>query len=164
MREPRTGGGCLGVRAVTAGVIGVAAVAVWLLESRTEPSGQPAAAAALPRWSDARAYGQLPLAYESNQGQFDAAVAFAARIAGGRLLLLANQAVWCTRGGSLRMTWEGARTAVPEGTDRLPGFANYFLGADSSRWRTRVPTYASVLYRDVWPGVDLAFHGGRRGG
>jgi hypothetical protein len=34
---------------------------------------------------------------------------------------------------------------------------HYFLGGDPARWRAEVPCYAEVVYRDVWPGIDLVF-------
>ena len=42
----------------------------------------------------------------------------------------------------------------PAGYGRLPGTSSYFLGNDRGRWRTGVPMYAGVIYRDVYPGVD----------
>jgi hypothetical protein len=46
--------------------------------------------------------------------------------------------------------------------DLLPGKSNYFLGNDASKWRSNVPHYARVSYRDVYPGVTMAFHGVQR--
>ncbi len=40
---------------------------------------------------------------------------------------------------------------------------NYFLGNDPSEWRTDVPNYSAVVYRDVYPGVDLQLAGGPGG-
>ena len=40
-----------------------------------------------------------------------------------------------------------------------PGITNYFLGDDPSKWRTNVPGFAEVIYRDVWPGIDLRVYG-----
>jgi hypothetical protein len=48
------------------------------------------------------------------------------------------------------------------GIDELPGRSNYFIGNDSNKWRTNVPTYAKVAYKDVYPGVDLVYHGDQR--
>ena len=36
---------------------------------------------------------------------------------------------------------------------------NYFLGNDPRKWRTNIPTYRAVLYRDAYPGIDLKFYG-----
>lgn len=49
-----------------------------------------------------------------------------------------------------------------EGIDELPGKVNYLIGNDPKRWQTNIPTYSSVRYRDVYPGVDLIFHGGHQ--
>ncbi len=47
--------------------------------------------------------------------------------------------------------------------DKLPGKANYFIGSNPSKWRSNVPLYSRVSYQDVYPGVNLVFHGeGRR--
>src|SRR6202023_607403 len=43
--------------------------------------------------------------------------------------------------------------------DELPGRVNYFLGNDPAQWRTNVPTYSSVTYQTVYPGVDLVYRG-----
>ncbi|MEW6747294.1 MAG: hypothetical protein AB1486_31575 [Planctomycetota bacterium] len=45
----------------------------------------------------------------------------------------------------------------------LPGRYNYFLGSDPSWWRTNVPAYASIRYRELYPGVDMVVrdHEGR---
>ncbi len=45
------------------------------------------------------------------------------------------------------------------GLDRLPGVSNYFIGRDPRRWRTNVPAYARVAYRNIYPGVDLVYYG-----
>jgi Beta-propeller repeat len=47
-------------------------------------------------------------------------------------------------------------------TDQLPGKINYYIGSDTSKWRTDVGQYARVSYEDVYRGVNLAFHGGQR--
>ena len=49
--------------------------------------------------------------------------------------------------------------AAVAGEDKLPGKANYFIGNNPKRWRTNVPTYARVKYRDVYSGVDLVYYG-----
>jgi hypothetical protein len=37
--------------------------------------------------------------------------------------------------------------------------SHYLLGNDPSKWIVNVPHYASVRYRDVYPGIDQVFHG-----
>ena len=46
--------------------------------------------------------------------------------------------------------------------NQLPGVSNYFIGNDRSQWHTGVKQYAGVSYRDVYPGVNMAFHGEQR--
>jgi hypothetical protein len=42
--------------------------------------------------------------------------------------------------------------------DQLPGVSNYLIGNDPTQWQTNVPGYGEVVYQDVWPGIDVAFH------
>ena len=49
--------------------------------------------------------------------------------------------------------------ATIEGLDRLPGISNYFIGNDPKKWRTNIPHYAKVRYREVYPGIDLVYYG-----
>ncbi|MFN0087422.1 MAG: SBBP repeat-containing protein [Blastocatellia bacterium] len=52
--------------------------------------------------------------------------------------------------------------AAIESMDPLPGRSNYFIGNDPRAWRTDVPTFSRVRYRNVYPGVDLAYYGNQR--
>jgi len=64
---------------------------------------------------------------------------------------------------TLRMRLVGANpNAEARGVEELPGKSNYFIGNDPSRWRTNVPTYRKVEYRDVYPGVNLVHYGNQR--
>jgi len=45
------------------------------------------------------------------------------------------------------------------GDKKLPGVVNYYLGRNSQEWKTNVPTYETVFYRDIYPGIDLQFYG-----
>jgi hypothetical protein len=61
---------------------------------------------------------------------------------------------------AVRVKLLGARPgAHAVGVDELPGKTNYFIGNDPKRWRTNVPTYARVAYRDVYPGITLIYYG-----
>jgi hypothetical protein len=44
-----------------------------------------------------------------------------------------------------------------EGLDALPGVVNVLRGSDSGRWRSGIPTFRAVRYRDVYPGIDVVF-------
>ena len=45
------------------------------------------------------------------------------------------------------------------GEAQLPTKVNYFIGRDPKKWRTNVPTYSRVRYRNVYPGVDVVYYG-----
>lgn len=136
------------------------------------------------------AYGKLPLSFEENQGQTDPRVKFLSRGGGYVLFLTPEEAVLslhrakpldasplhrATYVRELRKGHSGEKDAVlrmrlaganptPEisGLDRLPTKVDYFIGKDSKTWRTNVPSYARVKYRDVYPGVDLVLYGNQR--
>ena len=116
-------------------------------------------------------FGKLPLHFEANRGQTDDRVRFLARGRGYDLFLTSTESVLVLRkpepgspgtspSRSLRMALRGANpdpTAV--GREELPGKSHYFIGNDPKRWRTDIPQYARAEYRDVYPGVSLAYYG-----
>lgn len=136
-------------------------------------------------------FGRLPLSFEANQGQTDSRMKFLARGQGYTLFLthggeavltLAKRTVKRdslrsaapapvaepeseteTPSAVVRMSLAGANRAPQlEGTNELPGKANYFIGNDPSKWRTNVPTYARVNFHAIYPGVDLAYYGNQQ--
>src|SRR2546426_7150562 len=63
-------------------------------------------------------------------------------------------------GAVLRMHLLGANAqSKVTGLDKLPGIVNYFMGNDPKKWRTNIPTYKKVEYKEVYPGIDLAYYG-----
>ncbi|TMG76740.1 MAG: hypothetical protein E6H75_07765, partial [Betaproteobacteria bacterium] len=145
----------------------------------------PAVAAAEARLSES--YGKLPLSFEANQRQTHQDVRFLSRGRGYSLYLTADEAVLVltkpnpdekrdarslserrdtqpqAKPAVLRMSLVGAaRKPLVSGLDPLPGKANYFVGKDPAKWRTNVPTYAKVHYREVYPGIDLVYYGNQR--
>jgi beta-propeller repeat-containing protein len=63
----------------------------------------------------------------------------------------------------VRMQLAGANSSAKvQASGQLPGASNYFIGNDPSKWRSDVAHYARVSYQDVYPGVNLAFHGVQR--
>ncbi len=50
-----------------------------------------------------------------------------------------------------------------EGADPLPGKANYFIGKDPNKWVTGISTFSRVRYHEVYPGIDLVYHGSGQG-
>jgi hypothetical protein len=48
------------------------------------------------------------------------------------------------------------------GRARQPGVSNYLIGPDPALWRTNIPHYKQVRYRQLYRGVDLVFYGNGR--
>jgi hypothetical protein len=96
----------------------------------------------------------LPPAFEPNAGQAPAWVDFVARTSDGPVGLSPDVLSL----GSGRVRFLGARHVHGVGRSPLPGRVSYFLGADPSRWRSGLATYARVEYRDIYPGTTLAYH------
>jgi uncharacterized protein (TIGR03437 family) len=138
-----------------------------------------------------KAYGQLPMSFELNQGQTEPQVKYLARGRGYQVFLTDTEVVLGLRNAEsgmrntdlenrafknpqyafrsfgrnpqsdvLRLKFTGAMPAGQiVGVDPLPGKSNYFIGNDPKRWRTNVPNYARVEYREVYPGIGLAYYG-----
>ena len=56
----------------------------------------------------------------------------------------------------------GHRPVRPVGEGKLPGVVSYFTGP-RTHWRTEIPTFRRIVYRDLWPGIDLAYSGSATG-
>lgn len=132
--------------------------------------------------------GGLPLAFIPNRGQTEAAVRFQANSADGAMFFTAEGIIIATARSAegapphaahepdpanialrrsatfsvTRLHFVGAnRSATITGVDPLPGVANFFLGNDPAGWRTNLPTFAGIVYDDLYPGIDLHYNGHR---
>ncbi len=102
----------------------------------------------------------LPIVFEANHGQVDPRVKFLARGAGYALFITGAEAVLADRGTgqAVRVRLRGARPDVEvTGLEPLPGRIHYLRGRDPAGWRTGVPTYARVAYREAYPGIDAIY-------
>jgi uncharacterized repeat protein (TIGR01451 family) len=136
-------------------------------------------------------YGKLSLGFEPNQGQADTRVKYLSRGKGYGLFLTANEAILLlsktpvqkeaansrnnleallaspnpevnTR-TLLRMELLNANSAPQvAGLDLLSGKSNYFIGNDPDQWHTKIPNYAKVEYRDIYPDVNLIYYGNQQ--
>jgi hypothetical protein len=141
----------------------------------------------------AKRFGDSPLAFIENRGQFDPAVKFQVK-SGGKVL-------WFTETGVVfdllrpaidksrvnlnsqqlaRVIYHpgGVRGQGREPFERLVfaedfvnantsslidasgpqrGVYNYLIGSDPAAWHTGIRRYSQIVYRDVWPGIDIRF-------
>jgi hypothetical protein len=138
----------------------------------------------------ARDYGNVPLSFETNQGQTDPSVQFISQGDGYTLFLKRDEAVlalykteaheqqareprWVHRNSErfgsqqtvelvhVSMKGTNPHTSI-EPLNALPGTSNYFIGSDPKKWITGVSTYERVKYSGIYPGVDLIYYGNRR--
>jgi len=51
----------------------------------------------------------------------------------------------------------GANMDESSGMEKQTTYYNYFIGNDRSRWAGKVPSYSKVLYKNIYPNIDLEF-------
>jgi hypothetical protein len=130
------------------------------LEDRWVPSSSSPSTDAL-----AASYGQLPLAFEANEGQAAPQINYLAHGSGYTLDLTAQHAVLQLTGQgtsptTFTMQLAGSNPmAQAVGSDQLITKSNYLSGPDPSRWIANVPNYGQVSYEDVYPGIGVDYHG-----
>jgi gliding motility-associated-like protein len=123
--------------------------------------------------------------FVANQRQWEKPVLFAADVPAGRLFLEHGRLLQSLydakqvealhetsdqvsdkkriRAHAYSTTFVGANLqAAVKGAAQLPGYSNYFLGNDKSRWASNVPGYSEVRYAALYPGIDLHFYSKER--
>ena len=106
--------------------------------------------------SSLQGYGKLPLAFEPNVGQTDRRVTFLARGSGFELFLTQTEAVYRLQTSVIRMRLAGAIRVPAHGVDRLESESHYL---DRTPSITHVPHYGRVEMHQIYPGIDLTYHG-----
>ncbi len=117
-------------------------------------------------------FAQSDLRFEENKGQWDERVRYMARMAGGYLFVQDDGLLFVYQTPHSHTHFDtcahshaigkhsffvqpiGMRHSKPECGERMQGYSNYFLGNDPSKWQSRVPAYSSIVYREVYKGVD----------
>ena len=147
------------------------------LVSATVPIPAPGAAGALPV-PIPEAPGAAPLsipdlpvqpaealAFVPNRGQTDPRVRFQTHAAGAEVFFTPAEVVLALSGNGVdtsvvRVRFDGANPS-PELAPgaQLPGVVNYYLGQNRAEWHTSLPTYDSVVYRELYPGIDVRYDG-----
>jgi len=104
-----------------------------------------------------------PLLFTSNEGQADERVRFLGQVPGFSVAFTSEGPTFrLGQGEPLHLRLVGARDGtVVEGRRKRAGTVNYLIGNDPDKWLRGLSTYGEVVYREPWPGIDLAFRGDR---
>lgn len=100
----------------------------------------------------------FPAAFVANHGQWNSPAQFVLARRGLVLEVHPTGLVCRGRAAAMRplaLTFEGASKGTIDGVDPVPGVRHFFVGNDPARWRTNVRAFAQVLWRGLYPGVDV---------
>ncbi len=105
----------------------------------------------------------MPVVFEPNRGQAPSWARYIARTVEG-VVILASDRIEITPSGAsgsqnFELRFEGANPQVFQEEASGDGTANYYFGGQSLRRIEQVPLYRKVRYGQLYPGIDLLFHG-----
>lgn len=116
--------------------------------------------------------GRVPIYFVPNRGQADNRVDF--YIQGddktvyfspdGLTLTMRDPARTGSSGGPKRWTvkldfLDARKDVKPQGLEETGAAISYFRGKPEE-WKSGLPAYSKIVYRDLWPGIDLVYKGG----
>jgi hypothetical protein len=110
----------------------------------------------------------LPLFFEPNRGQAEDSIKFMSGGTGLRLSFTRDALIFASGSSAsqqppVAMHFVGSNpNSKLVGEGPLPGRSNYLIGNDPSQWKTDLPQYAKVRYKQIYPGIDLIFYGNQQ--
>jgi hypothetical protein len=154
-------------RALTSSVLVLALVlstlaAVPALQAGLE--GAVPAASADKAKDGASALSGVRLAFEPNRGQADPRIDFSVKAGGASVYFtdrgVTNVLARAEGGGAwvVKQRFVGTAGTEPRALARAPGTVSYFRGSPED-WITDIPTHQAIVYRDLWPGIDMVWRG-----
>jgi len=136
-----------------------------------------------------QSFGQLPLYFVENQGQLDERVAYYIQGSDKTLYFTPDGVTFAlteqpqtadqrpptadrhfptsdfrpqtseTKRWAVKLDFVNANPNVrPIGQEKTEAVISYFKGTQD-QWHAGLPTYASIIYPDLWPGIDLVYYG-----
>jgi hypothetical protein len=150
--------------ALASAVLALAAVGLSNRGAPESPTQLLASSPGLPDETKQRvadAYAKAPLAFVPNRGQTDRHVRYYVQGPEYAFYFTSDKAVISFNKGkrdlALHLTPLGANpNAKLEASDRDAGKVNYLIGSER---HTNLPTYHELVYRQLWPGIDMVFRG-----
>lgn len=103
----------------------------------------------------------LPLSFIENHGQSSENVKFMVKTTGQTVFFTPSGVIFSLSSGNnsstVHMIFNDSSPERIVGEQLLPGKANFLVGNDSSKWIVEIPTFRSIRYKELYPGVDLVF-------
>ncbi len=107
-------------------------------------------------------WGRMPLCFIENQGRFGPAVAYYVQGGDKSLYFTPSGMTFALVGDGSRwavgLDFVGSSAVTPVGEGVAGTVVSHFTGSPDE-WQTGLATYSSIVYRDVWPGVDVRYSG-----
>src|SRR5262249_34807084 len=99
----------------------------------------------------------LPTFFIPNSGILDPSIRYFVNTPELRAAFTPSAAVFQIHEEPLHLRFAGASALQIEGVKPLPGRANFLSGDVPENWRTGLPTYGGILYRNLYPGIDMTY-------
>jgi hypothetical protein len=160
--------------------MGFCALTFFFLFSISNPADNRTEVQAIEKSQALESFSSLPLYFEKNKGQVDERVNYLLKVPQGYIYFTPEEIVFqCVESvdhGETKQARKRGYTAEkqkyttenirlrflqankqPEiiGLDENEGKVSYFRGNDPQKWVRAAPTFAKILYRDLYPNVDL---------
>lgn len=102
-----------------------------------------------------------------NAGQLDPSVKYYTSRDGSHIFFLSDRIVFDFTGllsdgekkysrAALTLLFVGSNSGLkPKGVLPDAGVINFYLGNEPTLWKSNINTYQELLYKDIWPGIDL---------
>jgi beta-propeller repeat-containing protein len=108
-------------------------------------------------------FAKLPIYFVENRGVYPDEVAYYVKGRDKTLFFGRDGITFLLRGPesgwAVKLVFVDASPAVVlRGEDRQTAVFSYFRGPEKD-WKTGLPTFAKVVYENLWPGIDLVYRG-----
>ncbi len=112
----------------------------------------------------AETYGKFPLYFVQNNGQMDERIKFYGKGDRHTVFFASDGAYFSVMDNLhpriIKLIPLGAhKTSRIIAEDLQKSRINYLIGSDPGTWKTNIPTYKTINYKDVYKGIDMRFYG-----